>query len=365
MRDFKTIVITGGPCAGKTTAIPAIDERLTSIGYTPIFIPETATEVIPTGITRINALKSLDFQTVIMQLQLKKEQLYQSIAKSYPNEKIVLICDRGALDNKAYLPEKNWFQLLKKLKLSENQLRDNYDSVFHMCSAAVGCPEFYTLENNAARTETLEQAIELDGKLINSWIGNPHLRIIDNKRTFSRKIQDVTSGILSFLGEPIPLEIEKKFLIRMPSQKLLSTFKKINIIQTYLTSTTIDAERRIRQRGDNLDFVYFYTEKRPTIISSQRIEVERRISKFEYLSLLIESDSSMRQVRKDRYYFVYNNLYFELDVYPFWDNYAVLEIELTNMNDEFEIPPFLDVIRDITDNDSFKNYNIAKRVPTI
>lgn len=62
-------------------------------------------------------------------------------------------------------------------------MRDRrYDAVVHLVTAADGVPEFYTCENNAARYENdLVDAIELDKKLINSWVGHPHFSIIDNK----------------------------------------------------------------------------------------------------------------------------------------------------------------------------------------
>ena len=45
------------------------------------------------------------------------------------------------------------------------ELRDNrYDQIIHMVSAAIGAEAFYQLANNAVRSETIEQARELDGK---------------------------------------------------------------------------------------------------------------------------------------------------------------------------------------------------------
>ena len=40
---------------------------------------------------------------------------------------------------------------------------------------------FYTDENNQARYETKEEAMKLDEKLVNAWVGHPHFNIIDNK----------------------------------------------------------------------------------------------------------------------------------------------------------------------------------------
>jgi len=50
-----------------------------------------------------------------------------------------------------------------------------------MVTAADGAIEFYSDESNAARYETAEEAVILDKKLINSWVGHPHFKIIDNK----------------------------------------------------------------------------------------------------------------------------------------------------------------------------------------
>jgi hypothetical protein len=50
-------------------------------------------------------------------------------------------------------------------------------------TAADGALKFYTTENNEARYETVEQAIELDKKLINAWVGHPHFCIVQNSST--------------------------------------------------------------------------------------------------------------------------------------------------------------------------------------
>ena len=91
-----------------------------------------------------------------------------------------------------------------------------------MNSAAKGAEAFYTIANNQARTETPEQARELDDKLIAAWTGHPYLRVIDNSSTFEDKMKRLLSEISAFLGEPEPIEIERKFLIRMPDLEQLA-----------------------------------------------------------------------------------------------------------------------------------------------
>ena len=77
---MKKIVITGGPCAGKTTAIEFIKKALTEKGYLVLCIPETATELICGGITPWG-MKTLDYQLCQMKLQLYKEAVYEEAAK--------------------------------------------------------------------------------------------------------------------------------------------------------------------------------------------------------------------------------------------------------------------------------------------
>lgn len=49
-----------------------------------------------------------------------------------------------------------------------------------MVTSADGAGEFYTSNNNEARYESPKDAVELDKKLINAWVGHPHFSIIDN-----------------------------------------------------------------------------------------------------------------------------------------------------------------------------------------
>lgn len=44
------IVITGGPCGGKSTALGRIKDRFTAKGYRVLFVSETATELISGGV---------------------------------------------------------------------------------------------------------------------------------------------------------------------------------------------------------------------------------------------------------------------------------------------------------------------------
>ena len=359
--DITKIVITGGPCAGKTTALSRIQHHFTKLGYTVLFVPETATELITGGLAPWTCGSNADYQLCQMQLQLEKEKIFTQAAATMPVEKILLICDRGALDNKAYMTSLEFAQVLEKLNRSEVELRDNYDAVFHLVTAAKGAEQVYTTANNAARTETPQQAAALDDKLIAAWTGHPHLRVIDNTTDFETKIKRLLTEIASFLGEPEPLEIERKFLIEFPNLDELERLphcRRIEIIQTYLNAPAGE-ESRVRQRGVDGNYVYFQTTKRK-LSGIKRVEVERRLSKDEYLRLLMDADPTCRPIRKTRYCLTYDSQYFEVDIYPFWQDRAIVEIELSDEQADIRFPEQFRVIREVTDDAAYKNAALAK-----
>lgn len=361
MPTISKIVLTGGPCAGKTTAMSWIQNTFTKKGYTVLFVPETATELIGGGVAPWTCGSNFEFQVCQLQLQAHKEEIYMKAANTMNVEKVLIVCDRGELDNKAYMTDEEFTQILDHMGWNEVQLRDGYDAVFHLVTAAKGAVEFYTTANNTARTETPEQAIALDDKIIHAWTGHPHLRVIDNAGDFETKMRALITEISSFLGEPEPLEIERKFLIEYPDLALLEenpACEKIEIIQTYLKSSP-EEEIRVRQRGKNGNYIYFKTVKK-YITPIKRTEIEERLTEQEYVRYLMDADTSMRQIRKTRYCLTYEGQYFEIDIYPFWDDKAIVEIELSSEDDQIVFPELIKIIKEVTDDTSYKNASLAK-----
>lgn len=358
--DITKIVITGGPCGGKSTAMSWIQNAFTQMGYTVLFVPETATELITAGIAPWTCGSNLDFQKSLLTLQLKKEEVFEKSSKTMNSDKVLIVCDRGAIDNKVYMTDLEFSSVVNSVGINEVELRDNYDAVFHLVTAAKGAEKFYTTANNSARTETVEEAAEMDDKFISAWTGHPHFRVIDNSSDFENKMKRLIAEISSFLGEPEPYEIERKFLIEYPDLKWLNSnpnCHKVEIIQTYLNSTN-DDEIRVRQRGENGNYIYFQTIKKK-ITDLKRIEIEKRLSQEEYLSLLMNADISKRQIRKDRYCLTYDNQYFEIDVYPFWNDKAIAEIELRDETIDVLFPKEIKVIKEVTDDEAYKNSSLA------
>lgn len=162
-------------------------------------------------------------------------------------------------------------------------------------------------------------------------------------------------------------EIERKFLIRRPTEEELFCLKRyyetesFKIKQTYLTPGENGSERRIRQRTAQLGTTqYFFTEK-VKISELDRMETEYEISNFAAIRLLLQqADPARTPIEKTRYVFYYEGEKFEMDIYPFSNNYAILEIELSDGITKFSWPPLLNRITEVTEDPQFKNSALAK-----
>ena len=357
------IVITGGPCAGKTTAMSWIQNAFSKEGYLVLFVSETATELSSGGAPWKFTRNNREYQLQVTKLMLAKEQAFESVARTFDEEKVLIVCDRGTLDNRAYMNDEEFRYVLDQLNTGEVELRDHYDAVFHLVTAAKGAVEFYTLANNAARYETVEEAIRVDDGLIASWTGHPHLRIIDNQYDFNNKMMALITEIAAFLGEPRPLETRRKYLIRYPDVVELErrpNCQRVEILQAYLKSEIPGEMIRIRQRGRDGHYLYYKTRKR--MIDGKRIELEERLSKNEYLELLMQADPDYRPIRKQRYCISENGLYYNIDIYPQWSDQALMEIELYGGEQKILFPEGIEIIREVTGEEAFTNPAIA-RIP--
>ena len=361
-QEITKIVITGGPCAGKTTAMSWIQNAFTAKGYMVLFVDETATELIgggaPWKYTRCNR----DYQYRLTELMLAKERAFTEIAKTFDAEKVLIVCDRGALDNRAYMNDEEFRYVLDRLQTTEVELRDHYDAVFHLVTAAKGAEQFYTLANNAARYETVEEAVRVDDGLITSWTGHPHLRVIDNRYDFQEKMLALITEISAFLGEPRPLGTKRRFLIRYPDIRELENrlnCQRVEIFQAYLHSEIPGEMIRIRQRGLDGSYVYFKTRKR-ILEGNKRIELEERLTRNEYLELLMQADPNYRPIRKTRYCLSENGLYYNIDIYPQWTDQALMETDTYDSDQQVAAPERIEVIREVTGEKEFTNPWIAR-----
>ena len=152
MKTIKKIVLTGGPCSGKTTFTSRTQEFFQERGYRVIIDNESATDLISGGISPAT-LGMYEFQKYVTSLQIKKEEICERAANEIQGDKVLIFIDRALFDNLAYVGETAYREILKEFNIALEDVNDRYDMVVHLVTSAKGKEEAYTYANNSARYE--------------------------------------------------------------------------------------------------------------------------------------------------------------------------------------------------------------------
>lgn len=363
MNDIKRIVLTGGPCAGKTTALVKIIEHFSSLGYKVFTIPEVPTMFTQAGMNYLTSNKQFFYEgeKATLQTQIALEDQFFRMAQTL-DQPVLIVCDRGTMDISTYLKPEVWNQIIGEVGYTSAQLRDDrYDAVLHLVSAADGAEQFYTTANNAQRLEKADEqglriARELDKKVVEAWTGHSHLRVINNHEDFDNKLNRVLKEISNVLGLAQPIEEERKYIVELHGE--IPNAIDSDITQTYLTGEP-GAEIRLRKREFDGKTVYVHTTKKRTS-SNEQVETERQINANLYESMLQQADPYRHTIRKHRKSFIWKGQYFELDAFEAPINgLMILETKGVGKQESVKFPPFIHVVEDITGNTNYYNYNIA------
>lgn len=176
------IVLTGGPCAGKTT----IGGLLSSAFFDrAVIVPESASMLLKGGFPRWPEPYAVAaFQTSIYRLQVEVENLF---SKHYPGKLLVL--DRGTVDGAAYWPD-GPDAFFKAMDTTEKAELARYDQVIYLESA--GQKDYYRYKGkNPTRNEDWEQAQALDAATHAIWARHSNLITVPCQATFVDKVLHV------------------------------------------------------------------------------------------------------------------------------------------------------------------------------
>ena len=161
-----------------------------------------------------------------------------------------------------------------------------------------------------------------------------------------------------------PLEIERKYLIRRPTEELLreKSSRRIEIRQTYLLPGPQGENRRVRRSRSRGEEHWYYTEKlRQSDLV--RIEREREIGPGEAQELLREADPARRSIEKTRWCVPYGGHTLEIDIFPFWRRQAFCEVEMESAEEETPLPPWMELLREVTTDRRYTNSALALECP--
>lgn len=153
-------------------------------------------------------------------------------------------------------------------------------------------------------------------------------------------------------GKLLMLEIERRWLVKIPDN--IGEFPFHVIEQAYFAP-----ENGFQGRIRRLDDRFIYTEKARTGSAASRIENERDITAEEYERL--KEHTILNTVKKKRYLIPYGVLKFELDVFEntVETGYAIMEAELPEESAAVELPDFVEIVREVTEDEYYTNRNFA------
>lgn len=209
------IVMTGGPCAGKSSVMGRLIEVASSRGYDVYTAPEMATVLLNCGFSFPVDPGSpgydaqlYAFQKNLVKLILQMERSATAIAASTGRPSIIVF-DRGLLDCAGYMPEEMWKRVLDEVDegrgVTEEYVLKRYDAVVHLVTAADGARNFYKwgdVKDDSGRPtfrkESPEEAVELDKRMQYCWRRHQRHFIIHNTDGgFDEKLRRATEAILS------------------------------------------------------------------------------------------------------------------------------------------------------------------------
>ncbi|EDW62174.1 TRPL translocation defect protein 14 isoform X2 [Drosophila virilis] len=417
VRVYK-IVLTGGPCGGKTTGQSRLCTFFENLGWKVFRVPETATVLLSGGVkfsdltededpptpstfvykdlpfaapehsiidltascprclaqaaSKPNGSEAYKFQENLIRTMVQIENTYFELGNSNTRN-VLIICDRGVMDASAYISKDKWEKMMAANKWNPVEMRDNrYNQILHLVSAANGAEDFYSTEDHACRSEGVELARELDYKSAAAWVGHPYFDVIDNSTDFETKMNRMIESVCQKLGIDIGDRLQAtsrklKYLVAsLPPESEFPPFQDFDVEHHYLQSTFPKVQARLRKRGQKNHWSYIYTQRRPNIHGQNRIEVKTQLTHRDYINLLAQCDDAHYTIYKTRRCFLINNQYFQLDIYkepghPRCKGLVLLETYSSLTGDALKncMPKFLNIVKEVTGDPDYSMFNLS------
>lgn len=189
------ILITGGACAGKTEVIHTIKNEYQNKGYNVFVLNEIPTQLIMNGVTaqRIGKMKFIE---LVIKMYLEFDSIYNEFLIN--TNKDVVIYDGSPLDVLKFISKDKFNEIANKYNTSFDKIINNYDKIIFLETIAKKYPQFYTLENNSARLDNLNMAVERNDILANYYENVNYIYVEGciNFKEKKNKIIEIIDGML-------------------------------------------------------------------------------------------------------------------------------------------------------------------------
>lgn len=375
--QITTVVLTGGPCAGKTTLMEKFRNEVNNIPNVKVFFAkEAATFLKQSGINFVDAGADSTFQRLIIEQQLVAEYnarvTAEKFAENHPNHKIIIVCDRGIMDGEAYFENKHEFaELLADFELTKKTVYKRYDKVVFLRSAAVGAPEFYTTMDGTPRDETPEKAITLDSGVYDAWSKHPNFCAIENSFKFYEKLDIAVGYILEAAGIQIPRKVFKRYLIKAPNLiELLGENNTVTVNEQIFFLNSPDSSivyyTKVQRKGNEVR--YSKREVRLGLANNNgkpeytRIfEQDNTLTEDEFLKELAQLNPVIMPLQRTLFTFTTSfSVRCELEIYPLIHDNMILKVYSDSENDYKHLASRYQILEDVTHNVKYSTLEIAK-----
>ncbi len=329
--NITKIVLTGGPCAGKSTIFEELEKDLVSKGYYVITVTETATELITSNIfpKAEDREHTLMFQDIVLQQQYTKEKTAEIFARRMAkNNKVIILYDRAVIDNRAYLDFKEDFDdILKKHNLDGFQILNNYNLVIDLVSTASCQPENYKL--NGIRYETLEEAAALDKRTSTAWIHHPNLKIIKPTDDIEDKKKIVIKVVDDFLND---LNYSDKCITTLVQDIDMEQYNDNNSKTVYVSNIYLDNDMVVSRKQYYDSYVFM-------VSNYYKSNKKRIISQKEFADLIYNNKIAYAENKKEISFIEHGDFYKIIEC----DNKLYLETDKNNNLNLFTSKSFVKV----------------------
>lgn len=178
------------------------------------------------------------------------------------------------------------------------------------------------------------------------------------------KIDYALKKVLSFIGQPFPTSLTRKYLLisdkqspefDVPTGLKVETF---NLEETFLT-TAIGQANVLRKVGKN--DAYTYSQEMRFEIKGEKIQKKRAIGARDYIELIENPDPNHHTIKKLRQCFIFERQYFMVETLRNVEhNPSILRIETTSETQKHKLPPFIKILREVTNEIEYETQSMSK-----
>ena len=344
---FYVICFTGGPCAGKSSAINYISNKLSQKGINVLKIEETPTLTVKGGgsinIGSFKKSDSYDFFSTYIYFQIEIENIYREIAKYISERPTVMLCDRGVNDAFAYMSGDMREFIKNQYDLNiQGILNTRYDCCIHMVTAADGAEKYYNLSTNVARHENADKANKIDKLVQKAYLSHQNFHIINNEcLNFEEKMENAYLCIEKQIFNDFK-KTNYRYLIEMNDFPTDLQMTKMAITQHNLKSIDEFIKRTLKQVKFNSFTMYLYTRNN----TKNNLKYRNQINLKEF-NILLKENECVEEIHKTKIKFIYENQILLVQSDDLNKNHTYLKVEKISLFEEIKIPPYIKILEEI------------------